>query len=118
MAWSAPASLLAFMINGDALGLTFYTRKDMRKVAFPSAPPKKPYSPKQLTCQARFKAAAHSWSQLTGDQQAAYNQVCNKLSLCAWGMNLWLSCCMAPNDRFFRTIVAQSDVDLAAPIHV
>jgi hypothetical protein len=109
---------LGLNINGDVGGLTVYTKKNGRMVAYPSAPALKPPTPRQATQRHRFRLAMHGWWLLSEYDRLKYQQACDQLSLCMVGHNLWICLCFQPTDELWQTIQAQSGFPLSPPLHV
>jgi hypothetical protein len=106
---------LGLNINGDVAGLTCYTRRDGRLVMYPASPPTKPASEAQLAHRHRFRVAVASWKELSNYDKDLYARACDQLSLCCWGLNLWITLCMQQNDTLWQTLCAQSSLDLPRP---
>jgi hypothetical protein len=110
--------LLGLEVNGDVAGLTVYTRRDGRLVAFPASPPTKPASDRQIVQRTRFRVAMAAWHALDDQSRQAYTAACDALSLCLVGHNLWIALSFQPDDQLWQTIRAQSALDLVRPFHV
>jgi hypothetical protein len=108
MALGWKLSLLGLTVSGDVAGMTIYTDRYGRKNWFRNAPPKKPPTQKQLWFRQRFKAVQLSWRLLSDADKAALERASNKLSLCATGQNLFLSCSLRSAVGVYRTIARQS----------
>jgi hypothetical protein len=102
-------------VNGDVGGLTVYTRKDGRLIMYPVAPPTKPASEKQLAHRHRFRLAVHAWKELSNYDRELYARACDQLSLCAWGLNLWITLSLQPTQNLWQTICQQTSLPLATP---
>jgi hypothetical protein len=87
-------TMLGFRVSGDLDGLTLYTNRRGRTVAFAKSPPQKPPTASQLAARARFAAAMQAWRDLTPVQRDFYLRACDLASLCMIGQNLFLSMCL------------------------
>ena len=108
-----PPGLVGLMISGDLGPLTIYTTQKGKIVAFPKSPPHKPGSPGQLTQRKRFRDAQNSFMALMPSEQAAYDLVTRKLSICMTGANLWIHFCLRHDDGVFATVQQQTGLTLA-----
>jgi hypothetical protein len=115
MAIALPLSVLGLNINGDLAGMTIYTRADGRKVMFPASPANKPPSPLQQLQRDRFRAALSTWRALPTAQKEHYENASLCLSLCATGLNVWISLCLADRGDLWKTLCVQSHLPLVRP---
>jgi hypothetical protein len=115
MAQNLPPDLWGLNVNGDACGLTIYTRKNGKKVFFRQAPPEKPASAAQLVQRFRFRCAVKSWLELPQTERDLYNQAADVLSLCMTGVNLWVLLSLKTNNNLFHTISNQAHLPLLPP---
>jgi hypothetical protein len=105
---SLPPSLIALRISGDLDGLTYYTTKRGRTVAYPAAPARKPPSPAQTVCRDRWSKAAQDWHALTVDERATYERASLALSLCMTGYNLWIHLCLRGSQPEWQALCLSS----------
>lgn len=105
-------SILGLHVAGDLGPLTIYQTRKGKIVAFPKAPPCKPPSPAQLVQRYRFARSIETWHLLAKSDQALYELVVQKLSLCLTGMNLWMHFCLCPDDGVFATLQQQAGITL------
>lgn len=112
MAWTVPWNLIGMAISGDVAGLTIYTDRFNRKIAFDKAPPKKPPTPAQVIQRERFKLAMADWSALTDQQKLALEQAVLRTSIVMTGGNLYVSTALTGDFHAYATVSAQSGVTL------
>ena len=101
---------LGLNVNGDVAGLTIYTRRDGKQVAYPVAPPLTPASPLQAARRAAFRDAMTAWRLLPQPEKDKYRAVCDALGLCMLGHNLFINLRLHPNPELFKTLQQQSGV--------
>lgn len=108
-------NLLGIGVSGDVDGLTIYTDRRGRKVAFPKSPPTKPWSAGQLAWKANLAYGMKLWRNLTPDQRLQYRKACDLASLCMLGHNLWLHCYLTQDLDLIATLCAQYRLNLVPP---
>lgn len=112
---SAPdLSLLGLHIGGDLGPVTIYQTKRGKVVAYPIAKPKSKPTAAQNLQRYRFMRAVHTWQDLTDDQQQAYEDTTNVLSLCATGMNIWISLCLTHDIPAWLALKRQANLPLVS----
>jgi hypothetical protein len=115
---SLSPSVLALRISGDMGGLTYYTSKRGRTVAFPAAPPTKPASVLQLKCRQRFAWAVQAWTLLSASEKASYEACSLALKMCMTGHDIWVSLCMKRDLDLWHTLQHQSGIPLVKPVRL
>jgi len=115
MALGIPPSLLGLIVSGDVDGITIYTDRHGRKVAYPKAPPKEPPTKMQVDVRARFKAAQAEYMSITVDQKRAYELLTKAASLCLTGQNLWIHVAMKHTFGTLDTLQAQTGISVIPP---
>lgn len=118
MAIGIPASMIGMIVSGDVDGLTIYTDRHGRKVAYPKSPPKEPPTDIQIACRARFKAAQAEYMSMTDDQKFRYEELTRKASLCLTGQNLFIHVAMKHSFGLLDTLQQQTGVSVPAPTPV
>lgn len=118
MAIAIDPCYLGRVVSGDLDGITIYTNRRGRKVAFPKAPPLSPPSPLQRYQQGRWKLAMQGWRSLTNQQRLDYAKAVRMLSLCLVGNALWIGLCCRPTDNEWQTLCRQTQLPLAQPTKV
>jgi hypothetical protein len=108
-------SMLGFRVSGDVDGLTIYTDRRGKKVAFAQSPPSKPLSVWQLAWQRNFRVGMALWSRLSTEERLAYRRVCDLACLCMLGHNLWLHVFLAADYTLLETLTCQYKIPLTAP---
>lgn len=111
----APAALLALRVSGDWDGLTLYTSRSHKLVAFPRSPPTQPPSAAQLAQRQRFAAAINNWTLTTQQQRINYDLATRRLSLSLTGLNLWIILSFRQSSRLLATLSAQASLTLNMP---
>lgn len=118
MALGIPASAIGLIVSGDVDGLTIYTDRRGRKVAYPKSPPKEPPTAMQTTLRSRFKEAQAEYMALTPAEKAAYELLTKATNLCMTGQNLWIHVAMKHTFGLLDTLQHQSGVTVVAPTPV
>lgn len=118
MALGISASLLGLIVSGDIDGLTIYTDRFGRKVAYPKAPPKEPPTQMQVDVRARFKSAQAEYMALTATEKADYELLTKAASLCLTGQNLFISVAMKRNFGILDTLMSQTGINVTPPTPV
>jgi len=104
---------LALDLNGDVGGLTTYTNRRHKIIAFPQAPPKVPPTPNQIIQRARLTAIAAAWRKLTPPQRAMWRVAANRANLAITAYNLYTCCKMRREWSYAQTIENQTGIVLA-----
>lgn len=110
MAFTPPWQLLGIWVSGDVGGITIYTDKNHRKVAFPKAPPDKPPSPEQVAQRARFKTAQANWKALTLAEKTSLEEVTKTAYIVMTGQNLFMSVSMTNDQAGYETLQRQTGI--------
>ncbi len=114
MAWTVPWELFGTWVSGDIDGLTIYTDRFGRKVAFPKAPPDKPPSPEQVALRARFKTAQENWKALTDIEKKNLEDAMRKANAVMTGQNLFISVSLTNDQEAYATVQRQTGISLVA----
>lgn len=112
MAWTVPWNLIGMEVSGDIDGLTIYTNRFGKKVAFPKAPPKEPPSARQIIQRAAFKTAQAAWMNLSGTQKTSLEDATKKVSAPLTGQNLYISSIIRNSNSDLITFESQSGITL------
>ncbi len=118
MALGIPAGFLGLIVSGDVDGLTIYTDRYGRKVAYPKAPPKEPPTEIQVASRARFKAAQVQYMNLASAQQTAYEDLARAASLSMTGQNLLIHVAMKHSQALLDTLQLQWGITVVPPTPV
>ncbi len=112
MAWTVPWNLIGLGVAGDVGGLTVYTDRFGRKVAYPKSPPDKPPSDLQIAQRTRFREAQAAWSALDLGQKLNLELAVMKSSICMTGQNLYITVALKNDQAGLDTIARQTDLTL------
>lgn len=115
MALGVPASMLGLIASGDVDGLSIYTDRHGRKIAYPKAPPEKPPSPLQVYQRTRFKDAMSNWRNATQSTRTNYETVSLRANLAMTGLNLWLHFSLKGRPAALATLSLQTGITLTMP---
>lgn len=115
MALGIPASALGLIVSGDIDGITIYTDRHGRKVAYPKAPPKEPPTEAQVALRNRFKAAQAQYMALSPADRQAWEQLSLRSHLCMTGQNLLIHVAMKDSFALLNTLMRQTGVDVDPP---
>lgn len=118
MGLGIPANIIGLIVSGDVDGVTIYTDRYNRKVAYPKAPPKEPPTKMQVDVRNRFKAAQAEYMGLTPLQKRAYEDLTQKASLCMTGQNLFIHVAMKRTYGTLTTLQDQTGVTVQPPTPV
>lgn len=118
MALGIPASALGLIVSGDVDGLTIYTDRHGRKVAYPKAPPKEPPTQMQVDVRARFTAAQAEYMGLSVPEKHAYELLTKAVALCMTGQNLFISVAMKRTFGILETLQLQTGISVTPPTPV
>lgn len=115
MALGIPASTLGLIVSGDVDGITIYTDRYGRKVAYPKAPPKEPPTAFQTYYRGRFKTAQANYMALTVTQKAEYEDLTKRANLCMTGQNLFIHVALKHTFGLLNTLQQQTAVIVIPP---
>jgi len=115
VALGIPASVIGLIVSGDVDGITIYTDRYNRKVAYPKAPPKEPPTQMQVDVRNRFKSAQAEYMGLTPLQKEAYESLTKKANLCMTGQNLFIHVAMKLTYGTLTTLQEQTGVTVVPP---
>lgn len=115
MAFTVPMNILGFQVSGDIGGLTIYTDRYGKKVAFPKSPPKDPPSEKQLHQRMRFREAQLSWTGLSNQVKKDYENLCRIANVPMTGQNIWIHTALRNDRRAIKTLIRQTGVTVPIP---
>lgn len=118
MALGISANLIGLIVSGDVDGITIYTDRHARKVAYPKAPPKEPPTQMQIDIRARFKAAQSEYMALTAAEKRAYELLTKAAALCLTGQNLFISVAMKRTFGILTTLQEQTGYNVTPPTPV
>jgi hypothetical protein len=104
--------ILAFHIQGDVGGLTCYTNKRHKQVAFPIAPPRTPPTPNQTIQRAKFNSTQARWAALTRPARALWNTAARLANLSITGRNLFFACAIRNDWSYADTVGRQAQITL------
>lgn len=115
MALGISANLIGLIVSGDVDGITIYTDRYSRKVAYPKAPPKEPPTKMQIDVRARFKAAQAEYMDLSAAEKTNYELLTKAAALCLTGQNLFISVAMKRNYEILTTLQEQTGYSVTPP---
>jgi len=115
VALGIPASIIGLIVSGDVDGITIYTDRYNRKVAYPKSPPKEPPTQMQVDVRNRFKSAQAEYMGLTPPQKKAYESLTKKANLCMTGQNLFIHVAMKLTYGTLTTLQEQTGVTVVPP---
>jgi hypothetical protein len=115
MALGLPPGALGLIVSGDIDGLTIYTDRHGRKVAYPKAPPKEPPTDFQIYYRNRFKTAQANYMALTAPQKADYEDLTKRANLCLTGQNLFIHVALKHTFGLLDTLQQQTGVTVVPP---
>ncbi len=118
MGLGIPASILGLIVSGDIDGLTIYTDRYGRKVAFPKAPPKEPPTDFQVYYRNRFRIAQRNFMALTIMEKVDYESLAKAASLCMTGQNLFIHVSLKHTFALLDTLQSQTGITVVAPSEV
>ena len=118
MALGIPASALGLIVSGDVDGLTIYTDRHGRKVAYPKSPPKEPPTDLQIHCRNRFRSAQAEYMAASLTQKILWEQLTLQSSLCLTGQNLFIHVAMMHSFPLLDTLMQQTGVSVNPPTAV
>lgn len=110
--------MLGLIVSGDVGGITIYTNRHGRKVAYPKAPPTKPPSPLQTSQRNRFRDSMASWRELTNDQRTQWEDLSLAASLPMTGVNTWIHFALSGDDRALETLESQTRLTVTHPEYI
>jgi hypothetical protein len=103
------------MVAGDVGDLTVWTNKNGRIIVAPKSPPDKPPTPPQIRQRQRFALAMQHWHKETDQTRTDWETLTNRLSLCAVGLNVYISLSLVPDDERLNTMNRQAHLSLPPP---
>lgn len=103
---------MGLRVGGDLDGLTYYVNKRGNVTWFAKAPPAKPPTRKQTFQRNAFRLVAELWNQQSDAQQAAYDSITRRASLCMTGYNLFVHVELTNDQDTLRTLERQTDVTI------
>lgn len=115
MANTIPFNLMGLQVSGDLGGITIYTDRFGKKVAFPKEPPKTIASKEQASLRKRFADAQKDYMILTVQQKKDYEDLARKTNIPMTGQNLWISVSMKGNISGLETLEDQSGISVVHP---
>lgn len=115
MALGIPASCIGLMVSGDVDGITIYTDRYGRKVAYPKSPPKEPPSARQVGCRNRFKMAQAQYTALSLAEKTAYEDLTKLANLALTGQNLLIHVAMRHAFGMLTTLMHQTGISVTPP---
>lgn len=118
MALGIPASVIGLIVSGDVDGITIYTDRHSRKIAYPKAPPKEPPTPEQVAIRARFKAAQAEYMTHPLPKRELWENICRRANLCMTGQNLFIHVAMKHTYASLDTLMRQTGISVNPPTPV
>lgn len=115
MAFTVPVNILGLQVSGDIGGLTIYTDRFGKKIAFPKSPPKDPPSEKQLHQRIRFRDAQQSWTGLPNQVKIDYEELCRKANVPMTGQNIWIHTALTNDETAIKTLIQQTGISVPIP---
>ena len=115
MAIGIPANILGLIVSGDINGISIYTDRHGRKIAYEKAPPTKPASVLQALQRGRFRDAMANWKAATTAIKTDWENASLKASLCMTGLNMWLHFSLKGRTEALFTISSQTGITLSMP---
>ncbi len=118
MALGIPPNIIGLLVSGDIDGLTIYTDRHNRKVAYPKRPPKEPPTQMQVDVRNRFGSAQAEYMGLTPSEKADYEFLTKAVGLCMTGQNLFIHVAMKRTQATLDTLQQQTGISVIAPTPV
>ncbi len=120
MPWNASlaAQLIPYCgiaVMGDVGPFTVWTNKNGRIVVAPRVPPDEPPTPPQIRQRNRFALAMQHWKAETPQVRNDWNLLANRLSLCAFGLNVYISLSLLPDNDKLETANRRARLNLQPP---
>lgn len=109
---------LNFGLAGDVGAFTVWTTQRGKLVIIKRAPPDKPPSVKQFKQRARFRLTVQQWRGLPENTRKTWNELADRLGICASGMNLYMSLCFNPDPETLSKKCSQYGLTLQHPEYV
>jgi len=106
-------SLLGWNIQGDIAGLTCYRSARHKFIWFAAAPPKKPFTPLQLTLRQNFIDAASAWGELAQETKDRWKAAVTKAKLVISPINLWIHCQLTQDQDILDAITFKTGITLS-----
>ncbi len=118
MAYTIPWEMLGTWVSGDVGGITIYTDRFGRKVAFPKSPPDKPPSEEQIAIRARFKTAQANWKALTDVEKGKLEAAMIKANAVMTGQNFFISISLTNDQTAKETVERQTGISLVPIVFI
>lgn len=115
MALGIPASCIGLIVSGDVDGLTIYTDRHSRKIAYPKSPPKEPPTAKQTFLRNRFRLAQEQYMALSPADRAEWERLAIAAGLCMTGQNLLIHVAMKDSFAMLATLMQQTGITVTPP---
>lgn len=115
ISYTIPLNILGFQVSGDIGGLTIYTDRFGKKVAFPKSPPKEPASDRQLQQRLRFREAQQEWKALANQVKKNLEDMCRKANVPMTGQNIWIHTAMRHDFTAYQTLQNQTGITVPEP---
>lgn len=114
-----PYNLMGLQVSGDLGGVTIYTDRFGKKVAFPKEPPKTEPSPEQAALRNRFRESQEDYMAMSDQVKLDYENLARRTNIPMTGQNLWISVAMKNNISGLETLERQSGISVPhPPIHL
>lgn len=118
MPYADPVSCLGLIVSGDLGGLTIYTDRWGRKIAFAKSPPQKPATALQRMHRDRFRAAQQQYMALSPQVKADWENLVRRTCLCMTGQNLYIHLATKSAPRDLATLINQSGIYVDPPTYL
>lgn len=118
MPYADPLSCMGLQVSGDLGGLTIYTDRYGRKVAYPKSPPKKPPTDLQSYHRDRFRAAQQEYMALSPQHKADWESLVRRAALCMTGQNLFIHLALKHAPLDLTTLINQTAIYVDPPTYL
>jgi len=108
-------NILGLQISGDVGGLTVYTDRFGKKVAFPKSPPKEPPSDQQIHQRLKFQQAQKEWNSQTDQVKQDLESMCKQANVPMTGQNIWIHTAMTVDYTAYDTLQKQTGISVPDP---